>query len=76
MQLSVCTNERLFYSLIDKTGNPTKNPCDQVRCMDISPNDSCENVHREICLTLEQMNIWQKNSHHKEIPEQNKSLFR
>ena len=44
--------------------------------MDVSPDDKCENVRREICLTLERMGIQPESSHHEQGPGQNEIDFR
>ena len=44
--------------------------------MDLAPDDSGENIRREICLTLEQMGIRPESSHHEEGPGQNEIDFR
>ena len=44
--------------------------------MDVAPEDRCENVRREICLTLERMGIQPESSHHEEGPGQNEVDFR
>ena len=44
--------------------------------MDVSPDDKCENVRREICLTLERMGIRPESSHHEQGPGQNEIDFR
>ena len=59
----------------DEEGNPTKTPCDNAGYMDIAPLDKCENVRREICLTLERMGILPTNSHHEAGPGQNQIDF-
>ena len=59
----------------DEDGNPTKTPCDNAGYMDIAPLDKCENVRREICLTLERMGILPINSHHEAGPGQNQINF-
>ena len=59
----------------DEEGNPTKTPCDNAGYMDIAPLDKCENVRREICLTLERMGILPINSHHEAGPGQNQIDF-
>ncbi len=60
----------------DEKGNPTKIPFDNAGYMDISPEDKGENIRREICLTLEQMDLHPENSHHEEGPGQNEIDFR
>ena len=64
----------LFHS--DDDGNPTDLPYDNGGYLDISPLDRCENVRREICLTLEQMGIQPESSHHEQGPGQNEIDFR
>ena len=59
----------------DEDGNPTKTPCYNAGYMDIAPLDKCENVRREICLTLERMGITPFNSHHEAGPGQNEIDF-
>ena len=44
--------------------------------MDIAPEDKGENIRREICLTLEQMDIYPESSHHEEGPGQNEIDFK
>ena len=44
--------------------------------MEVAPEDKCENVRREICLTLERMGIMPESSHHEEGPGQNEIDFR
>jgi len=69
--------EQEFYLfLLDESGKPTKNPCDEAGYMDIAPDDHGENVRREICLTLEKMGIRPESSHHEEGPGQNEIDFR
>lgn len=46
--------EMEFYLFkLDENGNPTVQPYDHATYMDVAPEDKCENVRREICLTLE-----------------------
>ena len=66
-----------FYLLkLDESGNPTASPLDNAGYMDISPADKGENIRREICLTLAQMNIYPETSHHEEGPGQNEIDFK
>jgi len=60
----------------DEKGNPTDIPYDNGGYLDIAPLDKCENVRREICLTLEQMGIKPESSHHEQGPGQNEIDFR
>ena len=69
--------EMEFYLFkLDENGNPTTQPYDQATYMDVAPEDKCENVRREICLTLERMGIQPESSHHEEGPGQNEIDFR
>ena len=69
--------EMEFYLFkLDENGNPTAQPYDHATYMDVAPEDKCENVRREICLTLEKMGIRPESSHHEEGPGQNEIDFR
>lgn len=70
-------SELEFYLFkLDENGDPTSIPYDNASYMDVSPEDKCENVRREICLTLERMGIQPESSHHEEGPGQNEIDFR
>ena len=70
-------SELEFYLFqLDENGEPTNIPYDRATYMDVAPEDRCENVRREICLTLEQMGIQPESSHHEEGPGQNEIDFR
>ncbi len=70
-------SELEFYLFkLDEHGEPTRLPYDQATYMDVSPEDKCENVRREVCLALEQMEIQPESSHHEEGPGQNEIDFR
>ena len=70
-------SEMEFYLFkLDEQGEPTKTPYDHATYMDVAPEDKCENVRREICLTLEKMGIQPESSHHEEGPGQNEIDFR
>jgi glutamine synthetase len=69
--------EQEFYLFeLDEQGNKTGKPYDSAGYMDIAPDDKGENIRREICLTLEQMDILPESSHHEEGPGQNEIDFR
>lgn len=69
-------NETEFYLFLkDEEGNPTKIPYDKAGYMDIAPLDKCENVRREICLTIERMGLTPERSHHERGPGQNEIDF-
>ncbi|MCF0131827.1 MAG: glutamine synthetase [Pseudobutyrivibrio sp.] len=59
----------------DEEGNPTDEPYDNCGYFDVAPKDKGENIRREICLTLEQMDIMPESSHHERGPGQNEIDF-
>lgn len=59
----------------DEEGMPTRIPYDEAGYMDIAPADRCENVRREICLTIEKMGLTPERSHHEQGPGQNEIDF-
>ncbi|MCM1358336.1 MAG: glutamine synthetase family protein [Prevotella sp.] len=67
--------EFYLFDLNDK-GEPTKNPHDHGSYLDVAPLDKCENVRREICLSLEEMGINPTTSCHKHGGGQNEIEFR
>ncbi len=70
-------SELEFYLFqLDENGKSSGIPYDNAAYMDVSPEDRCENVRREICLTLERMGIQPEASHHEEGPGQNEIDFR
>ena len=60
----------------DEDGNPTRIPFDTAGYMDIAPEDKGENVRREICFSLLNMDIIPESSHHEEGPGQNEIDFK
>ena len=60
----------------DENGESTNIPYDNAGYMDIAPDDKGENIRREICLMLEEMDILPSSSHHEEGPGQNEISFR
>lgn len=66
-----------FYLFdLDEKSEPTKIPHDKGGYLDVAPLDKCENVRREICLSLEEMGLNPKSSCHKHGPGQNEIDFR
>ena len=59
----------------DENGNPTKEPYDEAGYLDIAPLDRCENIRREITLTIERMGLTPERSHHERGPGQNEIDF-
>ncbi len=69
-------NEMEFYLFKnDDEGNATKIPYDEAGYLDIAPLDKCENVRREITLTIERMGLTAERSHHERGPGQNEIDF-
>ena len=65
-----CESEFYLFEQ-DEFGNPTMIPYDRGTYCDIYPNDRCENIRRDICLSLEEMGIKTTSSHHEQGPGQN-----
>ncbi len=57
-------------------GEKTDITYDKAGYMDMAPDDKGENIRREICLMLEEMQILPVSSHHEEGPGQNEIAFR
>ena len=69
-------NETEFYLFQkDDNGHATRIPYDEAGYMDMAPADKCENVRREINLTIEQMGLTPERSHHERGPGQNEIDF-
>ncbi|MCL2111283.1 MAG: glutamine synthetase family protein [Clostridiales bacterium] len=60
----------------NEDGEPTGITYDKGGYLDISPLDKCENIRRDICLTLEEMGLRPETSHHEQGPGQNEIDFR
>ena len=60
----------------DEDGEPTDRTLDGGGYLDIAPLDRGEDIRREICLTLEQMEIKPEASHHEQGPGQNEIDFK
>lgn len=66
-----------FYLFeLDEKGKMTMVPYDQASYCDAAPLDAGENIRREICETLMQMEIFPESSHHEQGPGQNEIDFR
>ena len=69
-------SETEFYLFLkDEEGRSTKIPYDNAGYLDIAPLDRCENVRREISLTIERMGLTPERSHHERGPGQNEIDF-
>ena len=69
------TESEFYVFLKDEDGRPTKIPYDRAGYMDIAPADKCENIRREISLTIERMGLLPERSHHEAGPGQNEIDF-
>lgn len=74
--LTMGTASEFYLFELDENGHPTTIPHDHGEYFDIAPLDKAENVRRQICLTLEEMNIQPESSHHEQGPGQNEVDFR
>ena len=72
----VGTECEFFLFKTDENGDPTKIPNDNASYLDVAPLDKCENVRREICLTLEEMGFSPESSRHEYGFGQNEIDFR
>ncbi|MCF0106267.1 MAG: glutamine synthetase beta-grasp domain-containing protein, partial [Holdemanella sp.] len=70
------TEYEFYLFKLDEQGNNTNIPLDRAGYMDIAPDDQGEDVRKEICMTLRDMNIQPEASHHEEGPGQNEIDFR
>ena len=73
--LTMCTASEFYLFELDENGHPTTIPHDHGEYFDVAPLDKAENVRRQICLTLEEMNIQPESSHHEQGPGQNEVDF-
>lgn len=76
IELNIGSEFEFYLFKTDDEGNPTDVPFDNAGYFDIAPFDKGENVRREICLTLENMDIFPESSHHEEGPGQNEIDFK
>lgn len=73
---NISTDCEFYLFETDNYGHPTKTPQDTAGYLDIAPLDKGENVRRQICLTLEEMEISPLSSHHECGPGQNQINFK
>jgi len=74
-ELKIGTSCEFYVCRTDDDGAPLKIPQDYAGYCDAAPFDKGENLRRDICLTLEQMDITPVNSHHEAGPGQNEINF-
>lgn len=76
LEIDIGTECEFYLFKTDEKGEPTKIPFDNAGYMSVAPEDKGENIRREICLTLGEMDIHPESSHHEEGPGQNEIDFR
>lgn len=69
------TETEFYLFVTDEEGKSTGKPYDAAGYMDIAPADKCENIRREICLTIERMGLIPERSHHERGAGQNEIDF-
>jgi len=75
-ELQIGTECEFYLFQVDEKGEPTKIPQDTAGYCDLAPRDKGENVRRDICLTLIQMDIIPEMSHHETGPGQQEVDFK
>lgn len=60
----------------DENGDPTNITIDNGSYLDIAPLDKGENIRRDICVTMEEMDLHPKTSYHENGPGQNEIDFK
>ena len=76
LKIEIGSEVEFYLFKTDEKGEPTKIPFDNASYMDVAPEDRGENIRREICQTLMQMDIVPESSHHEDGPGQNEIDFR
>lgn len=76
LNIDFATQFEFYLFHIDDNGSSTKIPIDHGTYMDVFPEDKGENIRREICFSLSDMNLEPKASHHEKGPGQNEIDFR
>ena len=74
-EFRIGTSCEFYVCRTDDDGMPLKIPHDYASYCDAAPFDKGENLRRDICLTLEQMDILPESSHHEAGPGQNEINF-
>ena len=73
---SVGLRSEFYLFQTDDDGVSTSRPIDNAGYLDVAPLDRGENIRREICLTLEEMDIQTEKSFHEKGPGQNEIDFK
>ncbi len=72
---SIMTESEFYITKLSENGEPTLIPADSAGYLDAAPLDGCENLRREIVLTLESMDMKPLSSHHESGHGQNAVIF-
>lgn len=75
LDFRIGTSCEFYVFELDQKGMPTKLPHDNAGCCDAAPADKGENLRRDICMTLEQMEVYPHSSRHEAGPGQNEIDF-
>jgi glutamine synthetase len=75
LDFKIGTSCEFYVFELDEKGMPTTIPHDRAGCCDVAPMDRGENLRRDICMTLEQMEIYPESSRHEKGPGQNEIDF-
>lgn len=75
LDFKIGTSCEFYVFELDEKGLPTKIPHDNAGCCESAPGDRGENLRRDICMTLEQMEIYPESSRHEAGPGQNEIDF-
>ncbi len=75
LDIEISSEFEFYLFCLDEDGNVTDRPLDQAGYMDIAPLDQGEDVRRQICSYLSEMDIEPLASHHERGPGQNEIDF-
>lgn len=75
LEFSIGTSCEFYVFELDAKGIPTKIPHDFAGKCEVAPADRGENLRRDICMTLEKMEIYPSASRHESGPGQNEIDF-
>lgn len=75
LDFQIGTSCEFYVFELDQKGMPTKLPHDNAGCCDAAPADRGENLRRDICMALEQMEVYPHSSRHEAGPGQNEIDF-
>ena len=73
---SIGTECQFYLFELDESGNPTHTTNDYAGYLDVAPRDHGENIRREICLSIDEMDIHPETSRHLYGHGQNEITFK